>query len=177
MQRLFVACASLILCAGVALAQRGKAGPDYYPMGYSGDTWTGEVTALDNEHRTLTLTYGSGKNIQTFVASIPDAPYEWRRDIRNARVLDFPYDKKAKTQMFKYEGSGTAASTLPDSGGNPSGMKVRPNPPDSNRITDLSDFMGRRIIVYYTTREQKVGGNKVKYNDVWRILVLAATKK
>ena len=46
MKRFFVAFVCLIVCAGVSVAQKGKAEPDYYPLGYSGDTWTGEVTAL-----------------------------------------------------------------------------------------------------------------------------------
>ena len=57
MKRLFVALACLILCASVSVAQKGKADADYYPMGYSLDTWTGEVTGFDNKDRTLTLTY------------------------------------------------------------------------------------------------------------------------
>jgi hypothetical protein len=178
MKRLFAALACLILCAGVSLAQKGKAEPDYYPRGYSGDTWTGGVTAFDNEQRTLTLTHGSGKNATTFVATIPDAPYEWTRDLRKARVLDFPYDKQASSQIFQYEGAGVMASVLPDSDVSTDGTGVirRPNPPDSNRITDFADFKGRRITVYYTAREREVNGAKVKYNDVWRILVLSAKK-
>jgi len=93
--------AFLAFIAAVTLAQKGTADlPEYYPMGYSGDTCTGEVTAFDNNERTLPLTYGSGKNIQTFVASIPDAPYEWTRDSRKSRVLDFPYDKRSSVQAF-----------------------------------------------------------------------------
>ena len=38
------------------------------------------------------------------MASIPDAPYEGRRDARNFRVIDFPYDKNAKHQEFQYMG-------------------------------------------------------------------------
>ena len=45
MKRFFVAFVCLIVCAGVSVAQKGKAEPDYYTLGYSGDTWTGEVTS------------------------------------------------------------------------------------------------------------------------------------
>src|SRR5258708_3020198 len=147
MKRAFAAVVFVVLYSGVSLAQKGKAEPDYYPLGYSGDTWTGQVTAFDNEQRTLTLTYGKDK--LTFIATIPDAPYEWRRNGRNERVLDFPYDKKSKVQIFKYEGPGLAASLLPE-GDNSGGTKRLPNPPDSNRIPDLSDFVGRTIALYYT---------------------------
>jgi hypothetical protein len=174
MKRLLVALIVLILCAGVSVAQKGKAEPDYYPLGYSGDTWTGKVTAFDNERRILTLTHASGKDVLTFIASIPDAPYEWSRDARNSRVLDFPYNKGAKYQTFKYEGHGDAGSRLPDMS---DGMQRRPSPPASNVISDLAGFMNKDIIVYYTPRDRKVNGVKEKYNDVWRILILSAKKK
>lgn len=179
MKKLLVALVVLAACAGASFAQKGKAGGDFYPMGYSGDVWAGEVTAFDNASRTLTLTHGDGQKAQTFVATLPDAPYEWARDIHNARVLDFPYDKKAKTQLFKYDGPGRAATVMPDTGGvqGMSQIMRRPNPPDENRISDLSDFKGRRILVYYTVREREVGGVKEKYNDVWRIKVLSSKKK
>jgi hypothetical protein len=44
-------------------------------------------------------------------------------------------------------------------------------------MTDLSDFMGRRVTVYYTVREREAGGKKEKYNDVWRVKVLSGKKK
>lgn len=42
MKRLFIALGLLLFCAGVSVAQKGTAEADYYPMGYAGDTWTGE---------------------------------------------------------------------------------------------------------------------------------------
>jgi hypothetical protein len=180
MKRLFAALACLAVCAGATFGQKGKAGGDFYPLGYPGDVWKGVVTAFDNEHRTLTLTYGKDKKAVAFVASIPDAPYEWAQNIHRARVLDFPYDKKASVQVFKYEGPGHAASMIPDSGVvgvQPiNGMMRRPNPPDENRITDFADFMGREVVVYYTQRERQVNGATEKYNDVWRVLILGKKK-
>ena len=176
MKRLFVAFGSLILCAGISVAQKGKAEPDYYPLGYSGDTWTGEVTDFDNKYRTLTLTHTSGKDVVTFVASIPDAPYELGCDRRNFRVVDFPYKKDAKIQVFKYEGRGDAATILPE-GDHGDGMQRRPSPPASNVISDLAEFKGRHVTVYYSAREREANGRKEKYNDVWRIRVLPAKKK
>lgn len=165
-----------------AFAQKGTADADYYPLGYDGATWTGEVTAFDNDRRTLTLTSGSGKKAETFVATIPDAPYEWARDGRKSRVLDFPYDKTAKTQTFTYREpgrTGSAFSIVPYSGNDKadSGSIQRPNPPESNVITDFSQFKGRRVTVYYTAREREEGGAKVKYNDVWRVRIVPADKK
>src|SRR5690349_8510389 len=173
MKRAFVAIAFLILSSSVSIAQKGQAEADYYPIGYPGNTWTGEVTAFDNEHRTLTLTYGKDK--LTFIATIPDAPYDWRRNGRNERVLDFPYDPKLKSQMYKYDGPGRAGSLLPE-GDESSGTKRVPNPPDSNRLTDLSEFVGRTITVYYTTREREQPSGRLKYNDVWRVKVQGAKK-
>ena len=41
MRRLLLVLAFLILCMGTIMAQEGTADPDYYPLGYSGKTWTG----------------------------------------------------------------------------------------------------------------------------------------
>ena len=71
MKRLFVALAFLILCAGMSVAQQGTAESDYYPMGYNGDTWTGEVTAVNEDTREFTLTYTKGDKTQTFVGILP----------------------------------------------------------------------------------------------------------
>jgi hypothetical protein len=169
MKKLLAAFAFVICCSGWSLAQKGVAEADYYPLGYALDTWTGEVTAVDNEQRTLTLTYG--KNKLTFIATIPDAPYEWRRNKRNERVLDFPYDPKAKSQPYKFEGPSEGVALLLPSGDESAGTKTVPNPPDSNRITDLSDFVGRTVMVYYTARERNEPDGKVKFNDVWRVKV------
>lgn len=175
MKRIVVALAFLVLCAGMSRSQKGTAEqPEYYPVGYSGNTWTGEVTAFDNDKRTLTLTYANGKDVQTFVASIPDVPYQWARDSHNSRVLDFPYDKRATVQTFVYTGPGFAATLLPN--GAPANVR-RPNPPPSNVITDFAQFMGRHITAYYTPREREANDEKVKYNDVWRIRVLPDKKK
>lgn len=64
---MFSAVAFLILFAGVSMAQRGTAEPDYYPGGYNGNTWTGKVTAVDESTREFTLSYTSGSKTQTFI--------------------------------------------------------------------------------------------------------------
>lgn len=71
MKKIFLALACLIFCAGAAAAQKGAAESDYYPMGYGGDTWTGEVTAFNEETREFTLTYTKGDKTQTFVGVLP----------------------------------------------------------------------------------------------------------
>ena len=169
MTRLLLVPTFLIICVGTIMAQQGTADADYYPLGYSGKTWTGAVTAFDNQQCTLTLTSDDDKK-STFVATIPDAPYERRHDARNYRVIDFPFDKTAKYQTFQYLGPGNAGTLLP---GDDSGSgKQRRNNPTGSGIGDFTDFMGRRITVYYTTREREVNGKKEKFNDVWRIRIL-----
>jgi hypothetical protein len=71
MKRLFATLALLSLCAGASVAQNGTAEPDFYPMGYSGDTWTGEVTLVNENTREFTLTYRKGDKTQTFVGILP----------------------------------------------------------------------------------------------------------
>jgi hypothetical protein len=176
MKRLFVAFACLILFSAVSAAQKGKADPDYYPIGYSGDTWTGEVTAFDNDQRTLTLTYVKDKKVSTFVASVPDAPYEWGNDARNFRVVDFPYDKEGKVQLYTYVGAMNSAGYVMQSGPTKATQR-RPNPPAENVIDDLAQFVTSKVTVYYTIRERKVDGKTEKYNDVWRIRMLPPKKK
>lgn len=48
-------------------AQHGTASNGYFPMGYAGDTWTGEVRALDEAKREITLIYKGKKGDETFV--------------------------------------------------------------------------------------------------------------
>jgi len=56
-----------ILCIGFAFGQKGSAESGYYPIGYSGDTWTGTVTATNDATREITLTYAGKDKAQTFV--------------------------------------------------------------------------------------------------------------
>jgi hypothetical protein len=71
MKRLLVITSLLFVCAATAMAQKGIAEPDYYPSGYSGDTWTGEVTASSEDTREFTLTYKRGDKEQTFIGVLP----------------------------------------------------------------------------------------------------------
>ena len=67
MKKLIIAFAFLLFLSGVSLAQKGTAEPDYYPQGYAGDTWSGEVTSTNEDPREFTLTYIKGQKTQTFV--------------------------------------------------------------------------------------------------------------
>ncbi|MDQ3907032.1 MAG: hypothetical protein M3268_01680 [Acidobacteriota bacterium] len=132
-------------CSLSAAAQKGTAESGYYISGYNGDTWTGEVTAVDNDKRELTLTYVNGKKTQTFVVTVPDGPFGWSKDSSGDRVLLFVApDKKAKAAQADTE---------------------RP---------DLKEFVGHRIKVYYVEKEKKDGDHKIKFNEAIQIKPLPA---
>jgi hypothetical protein len=57
----------LFLAVGGLKAQHSSAPNGYFPMGYAGDTWTGEVSAADDASREITLVYKSSKNTETSV--------------------------------------------------------------------------------------------------------------
>jgi hypothetical protein len=67
MRKLLVALALLILCAGVPMAQTGKSETHYFPLEYRGDTCTGEVTAVNEDTREITLTCMEDDETRTFV--------------------------------------------------------------------------------------------------------------
>jgi hypothetical protein len=128
------------------VAQKGTAGPGFYPQGYQGDTWTGEVASADEATRELTLTYKSGDKTQTFIAYIPDGGAAWGKNESGDKVLEiFSVDPKKANKPSK------------------------PEPPHIN----LADFLGRRLTVYYIHREQKdANGQKLKFNEVFWIKII-----
>jgi hypothetical protein len=147
----------LALFGQISFGQKGKAEADYYPIGYSGDTWSGKVVAVDGKERTLTLEADKKR----FSVYVPDAPYEWTLNKHRQRCVDFQYDLKATGQQFKYQGFETSiADILPAPLEN--GIVRRPNPPSDNRILeeDFAKFLGKKVVVYYSSRE---------HSAVWRL--------
>ena len=71
MRKVLLLVVNALIVTGVSLGQKGTAEPDYYPMGYAGDTWTGVVTAVNEDTRELTLTYKKKDKEQTFVGVLP----------------------------------------------------------------------------------------------------------
>lgn len=71
MKNVIFSFALILLCTGIAAAQHGTAEPGYYPSGFNGDTWTGEVTAVTEDTREFTLTYTKGTETRTFVGVLP----------------------------------------------------------------------------------------------------------
>lgn len=65
--RYMVLTVCLLLMVESLKAQHGTASNGYFPMGYAGDTWTGEVSALDEAKREITLIYKGKKGDEAFV--------------------------------------------------------------------------------------------------------------
>jgi len=124
MTRILLIFVAAVLSAGVSLAQKGTAEPDYYPQNYSGDTWTGVVTAVNEDTREFTLTYKKKDKEETFVG-----------------VLGKDYKHKM------------ADGTL--------------------QQINLDDLKGMTIRAYYMSKTKKAGDQKNKYNDVFKIKILA----
>lgn len=82
----FVALILTALCVSITVAQKGTAEPDYYPTGYSGDTWTGVVTSANEDTREFTLTYKRGDKEQTFVGVLPKGYTVQMKDGRDHEI-------------------------------------------------------------------------------------------
>ena len=66
MKRTILSAVFLMTFCTAVFGQHGSAPNGYYPPGYSGDTWTGEVVSTDDATRGITLTYTDGKKTETF---------------------------------------------------------------------------------------------------------------
>ena len=75
-----------------AMAQHGEAGAGYFPPGYMGDTWTGEVTSTDDARREITLSYRKGQKTETFVGVLQDGYKVKMKDgsVRELKVSEIP---------------------------------------------------------------------------------------
>jgi hypothetical protein len=127
MRNLFLLAWIVAISAAVSFGQKGTAEPDYYPQNYSGDTWTGIVTAVNEETREFTLTFKRKDKEDTFVGVLP----------------------KGFTHKMA---DGT------------------------DREIKLPDLMGMQLRVYYMSKTRKVNDQKIKYNEVFKLKMLALTK-
>jgi hypothetical protein len=64
----------ILLVGGTVSAQHGTAPNGYYPAGYSGNTWTGTVSNVNEATGEFTLTFTKGSKTETFVG-IPEEGY------------------------------------------------------------------------------------------------------
>ncbi len=72
MQKLFLGLSICLLLPLSAHAQHGTAENGYWPMGFNGDTWTGVVSAANDDTREITLTYTKGDKTQTFTGVLQE---------------------------------------------------------------------------------------------------------
>jgi hypothetical protein len=64
----------ILLIGGAAFGQHGTAPDGFYPGGYTGNTWRGVVTGVNEETGEFTLTHTSGNKTETFVG-VPEEGY------------------------------------------------------------------------------------------------------
>jgi hypothetical protein len=98
MNKLLLVLTLIVFCFANAQAQKGTAESDYYPMGYNGDTWTGEVTATDDDKREITLSYKKKDKEETFVGVLEEGYAVKMKDgsIHNLKVSEIPNGTKIK---------------------------------------------------------------------------------
>ena len=97
----------LLLFARHALPQHGEAESGYWPLGYHGDTFTGNVTSVDDDSRSITLTYTNPKNgkTETLPGSIVK-PYtaKWKDGtLRQIKPSDIPIGTRLKVYYMTAE--------------------------------------------------------------------------
>jgi hypothetical protein len=73
--KIVVTCLGILLTGGALFAQHGTAPNGYYPAGYSGNTWTGVVSNVNEATGEFTLAYTKGNKTETFVG-VPEEGYE-----------------------------------------------------------------------------------------------------
>lgn len=87
MKKLICSFALILSCIGFASAQKVSAESGYYPMGYSGDAWVGEVTSADENTREITLTYRKGDKVKTFTGVLPSG---YTAKMKDGKEQSFP---------------------------------------------------------------------------------------
>jgi hypothetical protein len=90
----------LFLAGTLAQAQHGTASPGYYPPGYSGDTWTGTVTSVNDQTREIALTYTNNDKTESFTG-ILQAGYKVKLKDGTTKELK-PSDIPISTRLIVY---------------------------------------------------------------------------
>lgn len=86
MNSLLVIIVAVFMLGAISPAQKGTAEPDYYPLNYVGDTYTGEVTSVNEDTREFTLTYKKKEKEETFVGVLPKGYTVKRKDGKDHEV-------------------------------------------------------------------------------------------
>lgn len=106
----------LLSVSAACMAQKGTAEPGYYPMSYAGETWTGEVTAVNEDIRELTLSYTSNNKTQTFVGVLAKGYTVKMKDGRDHEI-----------KVSELMGMTIRAYYMTKSKKDPNGVKVKTN--------------------------------------------------
>jgi hypothetical protein len=110
----------LLTITRAAYAQHGTAESGYFPLNYGGDTWTGQVSVVDDATNEITLVYRGSKKTESFVGVLLHGQ---RVKLKNGTTAEF------KPSMIR---------------------------------------IGVRMRVYYMVKDQKIDGQKVKLNEIFR---------
>lgn len=89
---------ALLVLANSAFAQHGTAENGYYPTGYQGDTWTGEVVSANEQTHEITLLFTKNGKSENFVG-IPEDGYlvhEHNGPTRPLKMSDIPIGRTVK---------------------------------------------------------------------------------
>jgi hypothetical protein len=81
-----------VVCPSATTAQHGTAPSGYYPPGFAGDMWTGEVIAVNDQTREITLAYRKKDRTETFTGVLPEG-YRAKLQgggFREVKVSEFP---------------------------------------------------------------------------------------
>ena len=86
-------------------AQHGTAENGYWPMGFVGDTWTGVVSATNDDTCEITLTFTKGDKTQTFTGVLQEG-YRVKSNDGTPHVLkvsEIPLGTKLKVYYMPKE--------------------------------------------------------------------------
>jgi hypothetical protein len=81
---------TLALWSWVALGQYGTAPNGYYPPGYSGDIFSGKVTAVDEVTQVITISFDNGRKTETFMGHLQKPCAVPSADGKTMTAVDLP---------------------------------------------------------------------------------------
>lgn len=100
MKRILLTAMFLIVFHSALWGQHGSAPNGYCPMGYAGDTWTGEIVSTDDTTREITLVYKSEKKSETFTAVLKDNFQVKMKDGSMKELKPSGISKRARITVF-----------------------------------------------------------------------------
>jgi hypothetical protein len=79
-----------LLCASVSFGQYGIAPNGYYPSAYTGNTFSGKVTAVDEATEQVTISFEEKKKTETFVGRLQEPCAVPSKDGKPMTAPDLP---------------------------------------------------------------------------------------